>query len=156
MGSEHQVKDLVDLVRRLCFWCGRHHESEEEEHEFHRRHHQVRALHLVQIEGETMLPITGIPLGTTKQFGVVTVPTGSVFEKGVVPAWTVNDVTLATVETPNSDPTGMTCKITGLADANVTVTISATRLDGKVVQGSGVVPVFTAQVTSMILGQLEV
>jgi hypothetical protein len=85
--------------------------------------------------------IDGILVGATRIFFLTDVPAGSVFPPGVIPQWTSSDVTVATVESPNSDATGDTIKVTGVATGSFTLSASATLPNGTIVSGKVVVPV---------------
>ena len=100
------------------------------------------------------MAITGVPNGGTGQFQATTVPAGSVLPSGVIPAWTSSDVTIATVESPNSDATGLTIKVTGLKTGSITLTVSATLPDNSVASGSVVVPVLAGEVKSFSIDQI--
>ena len=100
------------------------------------------------------MAITGVPNGGTGQFQATTVPAGSVLPTGVVPVWTSSDVTTATVETPNSDPTGLTIKVTGVKTGSITLTVSATLPDNSVAQGSATVPIVAGEVKSFTIDQI--
>lgn len=108
-------------------------------------HHHKRlcrtVLSMVITEKETRHMIDGIAVGATRIFTETNVPAGSLFPPGTVPQWTSSDVTVATVESPNSDPTGATIKVTGVAAGSFTLTASATLPGGAIVSGKAVVPV---------------
>ena len=97
--------------------------------------------------------IVGVPIGGTGTFSATPVPTGAVIPKGVVPAWTSSDVTVATVETPNTDATGMTTKLTFLKAGSITLTVAATLPDATVAQGVAVVPGVAGEVKSFVIAQ---
>lgn len=101
------------------------------------------------------MSILGEAVGGTGKFQAVNVPAGSILPSGVIPKWTSSDVTIATVEEPNSDPTGQTVKLTGIAAGSITLTVTATLPDGTVVQGSAVVPVTAGVVQSFAINQLS-
>ena len=91
-----------------------------------------------------MATITGLdPVSGQGTFEVNPVPVGASLPSGVVPAWTSSDVTLATVESPNSDSTGITIKVSRVnpAGGSITLTVALTLSDGTVLQDAVVVPV---------------
>jgi hypothetical protein len=99
------------------------------------------------------MAITGVPVTGTGTFSATPVPAGAIIPKGSVLVWTSSDVTKATVETPNSDATGLTIKVTGIVTGSVTLTVAATLPDATVAQGSAVVPVVAGEVKSFTIDQ---
>lgn len=99
------------------------------------------------------MAITGVPNGGTGTFTATPVPAGAVIPASVVPVWTSSDVTIATVASPNPDPTGLSTILTGLQTGSVTLTVSATLPDNSVAQGSVVVPVIAGEVKSFTIDQ---
>lgn len=77
------------------------------------------------------------------QFQVGPVPSSAVLPAGIIPAWTSSDVTVATVETPNSDPTGITIKVNRVVGASgaVALTVVDTLTGGTVLQDAVLVTV---------------
>ena len=74
--------------------------------------------------------------GETAIFGEVPTPSGAVLPAGVVPVWTVSDVTIATIPATNPDVTGVTVPVTGVAAGTFTLTVTATLPNGTVIQGT--------------------
>ena len=74
--------------------------------------------------------------GETAIFGEVPTPSGAVLPAGVIPAWTVSDVTVATIPATNPDVTGVTVPVTGVAAGTFTLTVTATLPNGTVIQGT--------------------
>jgi hypothetical protein len=128
---------------------------------FRGRGRKIRAFKIHQLnEKRRHMPITGIPQGSTKHFGLTDVPPGSALPAGVVPKWTSSDVTVATVVDPNPDATGLTAAVTGVAaSGSFTLTATATLADGTVIQGSAIVPALPAPPppvpTSFTINQLD-
>lgn len=86
----------------------------------------------------TLDPVTGLGI-----FQVGPVPSSAVLPAGSIPAWTSSDVTMATVETPNSDATGDTIKVTRVNSAGgaFTLTVVDTLTGGSVLQDAVLVTV---------------
>jgi hypothetical protein len=147
------MQDFIEDLLEFCWICKRHYRHEEREHH---RHRKVRAFEITQLyKGRHhKMAITGVPNGGTGQFGATTVPAGSVLPTGVIPQWTSSDVTTATVETPNSDATGLTIKVTGLKTGSITLTVAATLPDNSVASGSAVVPILAGEVKAFTIDQI--
>jgi hypothetical protein len=86
-------------------------------------------------------PVTG-----QGQFQVGPVPSGDSLPVGIIPQWTSSDVTVATVETPNSDSTGDTTKVSRVGSGSITLSVALTLADGTVLSDSVVVAVPPAAV----------
>ena len=97
------------------------------------------------------MAITGVVDGNKGSFVATPFPLGSVVPSGIIPKWTSSDVTIATVT--ETDPTGLTCIVTGLLVGSITLTVAATLADNTVVQGSAVVPILPGQIKSFIINQ---
>ena len=98
------------------------------------------------------MPIT---VGTPGSFKATPQPPGSKVPSGVIPKWTSSDVTIATVEEPNSDASGLTIKVTGLLDGQITLTVAATLPDNSIAQGSIVVDIAAGVVQSFSIEQIS-
>jgi hypothetical protein len=114
---------------------------------------KARGLKIKQRRKEHMP--SGIIVGAVGAFQETPEPTGSALPTGVVPAWTSSDVSVATVESPNSDATGRTIKVTGVAPGEFTLTVAATLPGGNVVQGTLQVAVTAPLPTSLAIAQLS-
>lgn len=95
--------------------------------------------------------MNALTIGSVGQYGATTVPAGSVLPSGVIPNWTTSDVTIATVESPNSDSTGATIKVTGISAGTFTLTVSASLPDGTVPSGSITDTIEAGEVKSFIV-----
>lgn len=101
------------------------------------------------------MSLPNIVVGQVGQYQAATVPTGSVLPTGVIPQWTSSDFTIASVESPNSDATGFTIKVTGVAGGTFTLTVSATLPDGSVPQGSITDTIAAGEVKSFVITRLS-
>lgn len=100
------------------------------------------------------MAITGVPAGGVGTFQATAIPAGAVLPTSVIPVWTSSDVTVATVASPNPDPTGLTTILTGVVNGSVTLTVAATLPDNSVAQGSAVVPILAGEVKAFSINQI--
>ena len=101
------------------------------------------------------MSLPSIVIGSTGSYQAVTNPAGSVLPSGVIPQWTSSDFTIASVESPNSDPTGFTIKVTGVAGGTFKLTVAATLPDGTIPTGDITDTILPGEVKSFTVTRLS-